>query len=403
MQLPDDDAPPKVLYFLNALDRGGAELGLVRLIRGGVFDGCELKIVTIAQGRGELASELKALGFPATSLIPRTKMRIGAIPFSMLEFRRLLKAYAPDILILSLPQANIIGRICGAIERTPMIVSFEHNTRLSNPVYEILFRATSGVVTWMFADCASTADIAGSRFYRQLPPMRSVVPLVAFSQSARPQPRTRAAGEPFHVISAGRFTCVKNQDALIRAVARLCVKGRNIKLTLFGDGPRRAAYQRLVRSLGLSSRVCLPGFVRDWHRAAADLFVVSSRHEGQCLVALEAMHAGIPVLAPRAGGLAELADLGALVALADVGPEAIGGEIDRIIDAPDSTARYVRRAAQIIDEHYSRDATAFAYATLNRALITACRCYRPARSVVEAAPMKGDPLRPMSPKNFLCR
>jgi len=127
------------------------------------------------------------------------------------------------------------------------------------------------------------------------------------------------------VLSLGRLVPIKGVDTLIRAVARQ----PELSLVVAGDGPERSSLQALAASLGANVRFV--GEVRDQEKRAwleaADLFVLPSRKlssgrtEGMPITLLEAMGAGLPVVATQSGGLADLIEHeenGLLVASDDV-------------------------------------------------------------------------------------
>src|SRR5690606_18649968 len=136
-------------------------------------------------------------------------------------------------------------------------------------------------------------------------------------------------------------------DLLMRAVAAL--PRRDVQLVLLGEGPERPALEALAGALGIRERVLMPGFVADpvaW-LAHADLFVCSSRWEGFGHVIVEAMAAGVPVVAtdcphgPR--DIIEPEKTGLLVALDDV--PALAAAVARLIDNPDLGRRLAASAA----------------------------------------------------------
>lgn len=120
---------------------------------------------------------------------------------------------------------------------------------------------------------------------------------------------------PFKIIQVGRLnSALKGQDILIRAVFSLVKSGRNITLTLIGDGESRAELETLVSELGISKHVKFLGsqtqeYVLS-HLAEYDLFVQPSRFEGFGLTVVEAMAAGIPVLVSENNGPIEVIDHG---------------------------------------------------------------------------------------------
>lgn len=117
--------------------------------------------------------------------------------------------------------------------------------------------------------------------------------------------RRAMPAEPM-LLSVGRLAVQKDQAMLLDALARL--KDRPWRLTLVGDGPLRGALEQQAERLGLANRITFAGFVDPLpYFAAADLFVLPSRWEGLPAVALEALAAGLPVIATNcAPGLTEL-------------------------------------------------------------------------------------------------
>ncbi len=127
-------------------------------------------------------------------------------------------------------------------------------------------------------------------------------------------------------------------------------RGLPATLDLVGDGPLRAHLQRLVHALDLTRSVRFLGEVDhaalpDVYRAA-DAFVVSSRHEAQCMVALEAAACGVPVLGTRVGVIPELttalAPVGDTGALADAIVTTLSGPASAATRGSDAVTSLVR-------------------------------------------------------------
>ena len=367
---------PRVLYFINSFDLGGAELGLVQLVEGGVFAGCDLRIVAIVRGRGGLEEKLAAVGHAPSMLLDKPRMRVSDLAFAAIRFRRLLARQQPDLLILSLPQANLIGRLCAGRRRPPIVASFEHNTHLAKPLYEVGYRWTSPRVDWLLADSANTADEARRRLYRHAPPTTTIVPLVEFKEGARKPRATSSSSAPFHIVNAARLTPIKNQAAIIEAVALLVERGRDVRLTLYGEGAYHAACKAHVDKLHLESRIEFAGYVADWMAQPADLFVLSSKHEGLCMSVLEAMHAGIPVAAPLIGGLRDYGGADVMTTLASIEPQAIADAVEAVMnDRPAANAKAVA-AAEMVSRRYGAATIAASYRQINQLIIAKCAAAR---------------------------
>lgn len=108
------------------------------------------------------------------------------------------------------------------------------------------------------------------------------------------------------LISVGRLAPEKNWKTLIQAVAYALPKHPTLRLIILGDGPSRDELRNFVRELGLSARIELPGQVPfediPCYLKAADIFGFASTTETQGLVTMEALAAGLPVVAVNATG-----------------------------------------------------------------------------------------------------
>jgi glycosyltransferase involved in cell wall biosynthesis len=114
----------------------------------------------------------------------------------------------------------------------------------------------------------------------------------------------RSAGAPLVVGSLGRLDGVKGYDLLLRALARL----PDVRAVVIGEGAARRDLERLARELGVADRVEMPGWVERPSEQLPDfdVFCLPSRSEGFPLSIVEAMLAGLPVVASRVGSVAEL-------------------------------------------------------------------------------------------------
>jgi glycosyltransferase involved in cell wall biosynthesis len=108
---------------------------------------------------------------------------------------------------------------------------------------------------------------------------------------------------------AARLVPEKDHFTLLRAFAEVAAEIPGAELRIAGDGPLRDRVCAFAQELNLESRVTFLGAVSDTAQflSELDIFVLSSLNEGLPLAVLEAMAAGLPVVATRAGGVEEAA------------------------------------------------------------------------------------------------
>jgi len=160
------------------------------------------------------------------------------------------------------------------------------------------------------------------------------------------------------IITVANLRREKAHEILIDAAARLRARHPELRFLIVGDGPRRRELEALVESLGLRSSVTFTGHREDVAAllAEADLFVLPSRSEAFPNAVIEAMAAGVPVVASAVGGLLDLIEphrTGTLVPPDD--PATLAGAIDALVSAPARAARIGAAARQAVASRYSFD------------------------------------------------
>jgi glycosyltransferase involved in cell wall biosynthesis len=156
---------------------------------------------------------------------------------------------------------------------------------------------------------------------------------------ARAPVAPRSGAGPCVCLYVGTLHHVKGSDLLVRAFARVHAVEPTARLEVVGDGPARTAVQSYVRDHGLDAAVRFVGAVSPERVLdaidTADIVVLASRSEGMPRVILEAFARGVPVVAPRVGGIAEAVrdgETGVLVAPED--PAALADGLLRLIADP---------------------------------------------------------------------
>ena len=149
------------------------------------------------------------------------------------------------------------------------------------------------------------------------------------------------------MLEIGRLIEQKDHATLLAAFARVHERRPEARLAILGWGRLEDATRRLAAELGLAGAVVLPGRVEPsaW-LARANVFAHTARWEGFGIVLLEAMLAGLPVVATRASAIPEIVVDGETGLLADPG-DAAGrrcGDSRRSSPTPPGAARSARRA-----------------------------------------------------------
>ena len=144
----------------------------------------------------------------------------------------------------------------------------------------------------------------------------------------------RKSHDGFVVMTIARLEKVKGIEYLIGAFARLSLP-RRLSLVIIGDGSERKNLENLVKKLNLEERVEFLGEIPNEripeYLAGADCFVLPSLKEGFGIAVLEAMAAGVPVIASRVGGILDIIEDGKTGLLIEPGnPEEIAKAISKI-------------------------------------------------------------------------
>lgn len=114
------------------------------------------------------------------------------------------------------------------------------------------------------------------------------------------------------LVSIGTLEPRKNQQFLLQVLAQAKSRGRLLSLTLVGDGPDRGDLEALAEKLGVAEQVFFAGFSAGArvHIPGHKVYVHSARMENLPLVLIEALSAGVPVVAAPVGGIVEVFDDG---------------------------------------------------------------------------------------------
>lgn len=199
--------------------------------------------------------------------------------------------------------------------------------------------------------------------------------LSAYEKPARPaRPEFEFTADDRVIGAIGRLTQQKGMIHLVRALPALRETHPCARLLIVGDGSQRAELEAEAARLGVGGRVTFAGTrddIPDLLRLM-DVFTLPSLWEGQPLVLIEAMAAGVPIVATDVGGDAEVlggGKYGALIPAAD--PAALAAALRRVLDDPAASRRIAEEARAHVFAERTHTAMARKYEALFDALLNA--------------------------------
>jgi glycosyltransferase involved in cell wall biosynthesis len=272
---------------------------------------------------------------------------------AVLRLRRLLRAWAPDIVHAhGLRAGGLSALALTGWPRGPALVVTVHNAPpaggMTGLVYAVLERITArraAAVTWVSSDLAGRMRRAGARDGgRALVPAPEFAPPSA-GQVTEARASLRAGDRPV-VLAAGRLVPQKGYPVLLAAATRWQDRDLVPVVVIAGEGPLAGplaieAHDSGVAVRFLGQRADIPALL-----AAADVVVVPSVWEGQPLIVQEALRAGRPLVASRTGGIPELTGEDAAVLVPQGDPGALAAAVESVLDDPGLAAGLGAAATQ---------------------------------------------------------
>jgi sugar transferase (PEP-CTERM/EpsH1 system associated) len=310
-----DHSLKKILYLNHCMAMGGIENMIVDFTRLLPVDEFEPH-VAVFDGGGSLEAVLKDRHVPVHWLDKHEGIDLGLV----LRLRRLLRSQGIQVVHSNNYSAWLYACLASRGLRGLTHVHTEHSgvdsfrrryaaerwlsrfttcvVAVSKHVHDVMIEEIgispqrvrliyNGVDTARF--CPHAQDRESLRHNLQIPPDMAAIGIVA------------------------RLARIKNHEVLLRAYAKLrAAPEKKTRLVIVGDGPERASLEELSRQLGIAGDVSFLGERRDTPGllSAFDIYVLPSFSEGMNLTLLEAMGAGLPVVASRVGGNVEIVEDG---------------------------------------------------------------------------------------------
>ena len=298
----------KVLHLHKLTGVSGSEghlLALLPALRERGVDARFLGLDVPGSDAGRFYEHLDRLGVPHSSV----RCGFDVSPRMTRDVVRAVGADRPDLVHTHLVHADVYGGMAARMLGIPSISTRHNDDRYLLGPFRYVDRAFARPARRLIA-----ISDAVRRFLERAghDPAKLVTIRYGLDElpAAPSDPTPADAGIPADAplaVAVGRLIEQKDHATLLRAFARVRSGVPQARLAILGSGPLEAETRRLVAELGLDDAVTLPGRtdIRDWLERA-DVFVHTSRWEGFGIVLLEAMLAGLPVVATRVSAVPEV-------------------------------------------------------------------------------------------------
>jgi glycosyltransferase involved in cell wall biosynthesis len=377
--MPEQVRPIRVLRVIARLNVGGPALHTVILNDGLRRRGFDTLLVYGSVGSTEASFDdlARSRSLP-TAHVPQLGRRISLLDDAR-AFARLaglMWRWSPDVVHTHTAKAGTLGRIAALVyniaarrsRRCAVIHTFHGHVLegyfgpLGSAVVRAIERTLARITDRVVTISARQRDDITRRF--GIAPERkvAVVPLglelgALLALDDRMYRYTAATAESAEIVVGyvGRLVPIKSLDTLVRGVALARTRLPGIRLVIAGDGEERGALGTLVAELGLNDRVEFLGWRGDLPALyqMMHLFVLTSINEGTPVSLIEAMAAGVPVVASAVGGVPDVVEDGVTgVLIPPRHPEAVASAIVSAVTQPDRAAAMALRARHSVRDRF---------------------------------------------------
>lgn len=348
-----------VLLVITKGEIGGAQthvIELCRALRGQVRFSAAIggeEGTFLAQALQELGVQTTALPALRNSLNP---LRLLASVRSLLAH---LRAEPVDLIHVHSAVAGVVARLAGKLSQTPVVYTvhgFGFKPQAPARVRLSAWLAEAVLAAWTTRMvCVSDHEKALAERLPMDPARASVIPNAIADVVWHSEQR----GEKPSIAMVARMAPPKRHDLLLQALALLATQDLRPAVRLLGEGPQRAAHQQLASELDLPH----VQFSGDVHNVAEQLaqhqiFVLLSDHEGLPISLIEAMRAGMAIVASRLPGVEELLVDGESALLVANEPLAVQQALQRLLTDAALRQRLARAARQRYEARHRPDAMA---------------------------------------------
>lgn len=385
--MKDRKRPAKVVFWAGSFELAGTQRFLVELLRRIDRKAFE-PILFSTRADGELLPVIEGLGVPVHEFGTGRSAMSPATLSGLYRAVRFLRRERVDALCCMLGITTLFGPFVGRAAGVPVVVNSQRNMgywlrgSARGKVYGYVSRR---VVDGILVNSAAAKEELRGRF--GVPPGRvhDLGAGIDVDRMAAGQPdeglRRELRLDGLRVIGCvAKLSRVKNHALLLRAVARVSQVRHDVVLMLVGDGALRGELEELAAWLGLSGRVLFLGERTDVPSLLKlmDVFVLSSTSEGLPNAVMEAMAAGVPIVATRVGGVPELVTDGVTGLLVPPqNEESMARALAELLDDPGAASRMGRAGQEKVRRECNIDTSVRVFEEVMMLLLEGAHGSRP--------------------------
>jgi glycosyltransferase involved in cell wall biosynthesis len=368
----------KVFFTLDSLANAGTEKSTLDILSHFSKD-VEVKVIYFYPG-SDLKPDYEKAGIPLCYVDLKGKRSL------LTGTRRLIKMIReekPDLIVSSIMRANFISRFAGKITGTPVVGTFVNDSygdirieemRKKNQYgkfrfFWLLDRYTAGIPIYWISNAASIARSNAQALH--IRKKNSKVIYRGRETSLFPVWKPANENGRFKFVFVGRLLQRKGLEELLQAFRLAGEKHPNIQLDIYGEGLFRKKLESLIQTLQLSDRVTLHGKVPNgWRKLyEADCFVFPSWYEGFSGSLVEAMIAGIPIIASDIPMNLEAVSKDTALIYPVKNTNELAASMNRMIESYPSMIEMGKQARQVACERFDINMIAHQYETFLKEVV----------------------------------
>jgi glycosyltransferase involved in cell wall biosynthesis len=343
----------KIAQIIDSLSSGGAERLQVTFAEAAMLRGIKPTVIVLANyPNTPVPEQLHATGAEMIEFTGRNLVD----PLRFIRLTLYLRSQKFDVLHAHLGYSIILGILAGLLSGTPVVATL-HNvrsdrwTKLENFMLWIGAKRVIAVGKMVL-----NAHLSQPYHKKMIVVPNPVKPVEVIAQSEKDGIRREFSGNkerPF-LISVGRLEPQKAFADLVAAMDIVRKSNTDVFLALVGGGNLRESINRQIDDLGLKDHISMLGVRSDVPRllAASDFFISSSHWEGMPIAVLEAMSAGLAIVATKVGDVPHVVGKASGILVDPKQPAALAKAIISLLDDPVVCAQMGKSARDYVLIHH---------------------------------------------------